>query len=346
MSLTAAFQEQAESCAALGSPFMARLLTLLAKNWPSQSALDRRVASFEGDIGPAGHSVPLRIASALHALVLAGSDKALAEVYPPRAASEQTLREAVLAALDRHEAFILKWIESPPQTNEVRRAAALIAGAQVAVQHANLPIHLSELGASSGLNMHWDSYALDIKGRRFGQSMPAIILAPDWQGAPPPAGRTPQIASRAGVDLNPLDPRRNDHLMRLMAYLWPDQPERLKLTRAAASVAGTPPAQGDAIEWLNDRLLTAPQGRLHLIQHTVAWQYFDKASQKRGKALIEAAGARARPNRPLAWLSMEADGDTGAEGAALTLRLWPGDLRLDLGRVDFHGRWVDWRYSG
>ena len=29
-------------------------------------------------------------------------------------------------------------------------------------------------------------------------------------------------------------------------------------------------------------------------------------------------------------------------GSALTLRLWPGDLTIELGRADFHGRWVRW----
>jgi hypothetical protein len=38
---------------------------------------------------------------------------------------------------------------------------------------------------------------------------------------------------------------------------------------------------------------------------------------------------------------MEADDD--GPGVGLTLRLWPGDRRLSLGRADFHGRWVDWR---
>ena len=60
----------------------------------------------------------------------------------------------------------------------------------------------------------------------------------------------------------------------------------------------------------------------------------------------EAAGAQATPNRPLAWLSMETDGDTtGKVGAALTLRLWPGDITLELGRADFHGRWINWTYG-
>ena len=57
------------------------------------------------------------------------------------------------------------------------------------------------------------------------------------------------------------------------------------------------------------------------------------------------AAARATPEAPLAWLSMESDGDrSGALGAALVLRLWPGDLHLALGRADFHGRWIDWRW--
>ncbi len=130
--------------------------------------------------------------------------------------------------------------------------------------------------------------------------------------------------------------------MRLTAYLWPDQPERLVLTRAAASVATARIVKGDAIDWLSDRLASAPEGHLHLIQHTVAWQYFPADAQARGRALMEAAGAQATAHRPLAWLSMETDGDAGKRGAALTLRLWPGDLTLDLGRADFHGRWVHW----
>ena len=100
---------------------------------------------------------------------------------------------------------------------------------------------------------------------------------------------------------------------------------------------------GERIDWLAARLQAAPPGHLHLIQHTVAWQYFPAEAQQRGQALIEAAGAKATPDRPLAWLSMETDGDTtGKVGAALILRLWPGEITLDLGRADFHGRWVDW----
>lgn len=194
--------------------------------------------------------------------------------------------------------------------------------------------------------MMWDHYALELAGKRYGPSMPVLSLTPEWRG-PAPLDVTPKIAKRAGVDLNPLDSQRSDHLLRLTAYLWPDQPERLSLTRAAASVMTAQIDRGDAIEWLSARLVQAPQQHLQLIQHSVAWQYFPKDVQARGKAMIEAAGLRATSERPLAWLAMESDGDTtGSLGAAVTLRLWPGDITLMLARADFHGRWVDWQHVG
>lgn len=342
MTLEEAFRIQAEACRQLDSPFMGQLLDILAGHWPQDSAIGRKFASFDGDIGPSGHSLPLRIAGGLHALVLSGAAPDLKALYPPQESSDFALRKGVLKALEDHADFLLDWTDSAPQTNEVRRSAALIAGAHVAVQHFDLPVHLSELGASGGLNMMWDHFALEIDGTRFGASVPAVLLAPDWTGPLPPS-RRPRIADRAGMDLNPLDPARGDHLLRMMAYLWPDQPHRLALTRAAASVASTRPVQGDAIDWLAPRLASAPPGHLHLIQHTVAWQYFPKEAQARGRALIEATGAQATPDRPLAWLSMESDG--GTRGAAIVLRLWPGDLRIDLGRGDFHGRWIDWTHE-
>jgi hypothetical protein len=346
VTLAEAFAQQAGACRRLGSPFMGRLFDILAEDFPVGGPLADHFAGFHGDLGPAGHSLPLRLSGGLHALVLGHEDAGLVAVYPPHNPTRPALRRAVLAALEKHAAFLIDWTRGAPQTNEVRRSAVLIAGARVALKHFDLPVMLSELGASGGLNLMWDHYALEIGGHRFGPSMPTLILSPDWTG-PLPSVRTPVIAERAGVDLKPLDLSRGDHLLRLTAFLWADQPERLVMTRAAASVAGGMVAKGDAIDWLAPRLHAAPQGQLHLIQHTVAWQYFPPATQARGRALIEAAGAQATPNRPLGWLSMETDGDTGgARGAAVTLRLWPGDITLALGRADFHGRWIDWQHEG
>ncbi len=342
MNLTEAFEHQAISCSRLGSPFMGQLLPLLATCWPGHSRLGAYFDSFTGDIGPAGASLPLRIAGGLHALVLSGRAPGLQAVYPPAQVPDSLLEREIVEALETQEDFLLAWVKSAPQTNEVRRCAALMPAAAVLHQKVDLPVYLSELGASGGLNLMWDHFALALPDITLGPSDPVLTLAPEWEGPLPPAG-LPKVAERAGVDLNPLDPAKPDDLLRLTAYLWPDQPERLSRTRAAASVMTAHVARGDAIDWLETRLNAAPEGHVHMIQHTVAWQYFSAAAQARGQQMIEAAGAKATATRPLAWVSLESDGDTKAtRGAHLSLRLWPGDYRIDLGRADFHGRWVNW----
>jgi hypothetical protein len=66
-----------------------------------------------------------------------------------------------------------------------------------------------------------------------------------------------------------------------------DQPHRLPLTKAAAATIDVEIEEGDAIDWLATRLANPRTGHLHLIQNTVAWQYFPNSSQARGLELIE-----------------------------------------------------------
>jgi hypothetical protein len=318
---------------------MGQLLTLLAHNWPSDSALGRLYTEWPGDIGPNAASLPLRIAGGLHALVLNGLDAGLVAHYPPNTVTDQALTGAVLSALTTHQDFLIDWVQSPPQTNEVRRSAALIAAAHWLAARHPLPFITSELGASAGLNLMWDRYALSVGGQTFGPSDPALTLTPDWTG-PVLAQTTVQVTERRGVDLNPLDVHDPGNTLRLLAYLWADQPHRVALTRAAITAQTCKVERGDAIDWLETRLTTRHEGHLHLIYHTVAWQYFPGPVQNRGTTLIETAGSQATETAPLAWLSMESDG--GVDGAALSVRIWPGDQRISLGRVDFNGRWLRW----
>ncbi len=335
--LRAALRDQASNCAALDSPFMERLCILLADRLNPGTPLTDRLFDWPGDLGPRADSVPLRLAGALHALRL--QDLAgLVAVYPPHTSDDATLWAAIDHALTQEAAFIDAFINSPPQTNEVRRAATLIAVSHWLTDSYGLPMRVSELGASAGLNLMFDRFALDLGVTQRGRQNPVLTLKPDWTGPPPPA-TPPRITERRGVDLNPLacdDPR-------LLAYLWPDQPDRLRLTRAAIAAATAPVDRGDAIDWLEPRL-PHQLGQLHLIYSTIAWQYFPQATQDRGRALIQAAGATATADTPLAWFGMEAD--AAPRGAALTLRLWPGDQRLHMGRADFHGRWLDWTPPG
>ena len=335
--LAEAFLAQAVHCDALGSPFMGRLCRLLAqRDWP-ETPLRELMFGWEGDVSSAGQSLPLRLAGGLHALVLKG-DK-LGDAYPPHSVSDDTLWGAVSAALVDKADVLADWLTTAPQTNEVRRAAVLIGVGRLLAQRFGLPLRLSELGASGGLNLMWDRFALDIGDARFGPANADVVLTPVWEGhAPPDADAV--VVARRGVDLNPLDPYDQDDQLRLRAFLWADQPERMTRTQAAIAACEATDDQADAIDWLADHL-SHQEGHCHLIYHTVAWQYFPADAQARGAALIEAAGASATTESPIAWFGMEADGKS--PGAALTLRIWPGDITVDLGRADFHGRWVQWK---
>ena len=330
-----AFRDQAQACDALGSPLMARLMAGLADRLSPGDPVSDQVLGWPGDPSSKVDSLPLRLAGGLHALVLTGQDPALAAAYAdPDPAQDPT--QAALNALRHHPAHLLDWLTSPPQTNEVRRSAVLIAAANWLTARFGLPLVLSELGASAGLNLLWDHYALTAQGHTVGPANPALTLSPDWTGPLPP-GTPPTILDRRGVDLNPLDPVADR--LKLLAYLWPDQPDRIVRTRAALDLSARLRPQvdrGDAADWLESRLQTRHDGALHLVFHTVAWQYFAPATQTRARAAMERAGQ----DRPLAHLSMEADSQT--PGAALTLTLWPGGEIRHLGRADFHGRWVTW----
>ena len=313
---------------------------MLAEIWPVGSALDMALQGFDGDIGPKGHSLPLRLASGLHALVLTKADATLIAAYPPHVVSDGHLKSALSDALAEHEAFLIDWITSPPQTNEVRRSAVLVAGAHALVHRTDVPrVYLSELGASAGLNLMFDHYPLNVGATQRGPREPTLTLKPDWAG-PAPVNAPFEVTDRRGVDLNPLDPHDPGHALRLRAYLWADQDHRLALTDAAIKACMAEVDCADAVDWLEKRLTSAPTGQMHLIFHTVAWQYFPTDRKIKGTTLIEAAGVKATPETPLAWLRMEADSET--RGAAVTARLWPGDHHISLGRADFHGRWVGW----
>lgn len=338
MTLSDALRDQAASCDALGSPFMGRLLRLLADRLRAGTPVADRLMGWEGDVTSRGHSVPLRLAGALHALKLRDADGPLARVYPPHDASDEALWKAVAQAMATDATFINAFLDSAPQTNEVRRSAALLPAALIVHDRFGLPLRLSELGASAGLNLLFDHYAVQIGERRFGTADPALTLRPDWSGSLPPDSPF-EVADRRGVDLNPLTGPLD--AARLRAYLWADQPERLALTNAALALPRPAVDRADAAPWLEARLNAAQAGQTHFVFHTIAWQYFPSDVQTHCATALEAAGRQASSDAPLAWMAMEAD-DIAGRGAALTLRLWPGDVTLSLGRADFHGRWIDW----
>lgn len=336
------FLTQADACAQLGSPFTAKLCRLIAERLDPQTTVGSHILTWPGEPDSGHDALPLRLAGALRALIISGSEPALSACYPPAETSDDALWSACEQTFIRHQTFILDRLRSAPQTNEVRRSGALLPGFLTIAKLFGKPLVLSEVGASAGLNLQWDRYAYRLGDVSWENGPSAVKIAPQWTGAPPPIARI-EIAERAGCDLNPLSPSSTEDRLRLLSYIWADQADRIARTEAALDIAADNSLaveRADAIDWLTIRLATPFSGAVHVVYHSIAWQYLPEASRAAGEKLISDAGARATPDAPLARLQMEAE--HGIQGASLTLQIWPSGEIHRIGRADFHGRWVDW----
>lgn len=334
-----AFLAQARACDSLGSPFTARLCRAVAARLDRQTDVGEMILSWPGNVGPSGDSVPLRLAGALHALVIEDKIAPLVDIAPE---DENALWQACASALRFHSGFILERLKSPPQTNEVRRSAVLLPGFLSIAELFGKPLVLSEVGASAGLNLQFDRYQYRLGDLAWGRQS-EVSMSPEWRGDTPPDKRI-EVIERAGCDLNPLDPSSAEDRLRLMSYVWADQTDRLERTAAALRIAvenGLQVEKADAIDWLQRRLAAQHAGAAHVVYHSVAWQYLPDALKEAGETLIAEAGSRATPEAPLARLQMEADTTPGS--AAITLQIWPTGKKQEIGRADFHGRWVEWQ---
>ena len=342
--LIAAFERQELSCSSLGSPFTANLRALFAQHGLPPSGLRERMMAWQEDPTSSGDALPVRLCGALHELVLAGNDADLAAVYPPNHREDDgRLLTALSNTIGTHDRFLTQRLSSPPQTNEVRRSTAIYAALMHIADRTRMPLKLSEVGASAGLNLLLDRFHHDLGEKQHGSISSSVRLTPEWRGLAPKAADV-TIEDRRGCDLSPFDLTCADDRTRLLSYVWADQAERLDRMRAAIDLAAQSPAQvdrADAVDWLDLRLQTATPGQAHVVYHTIAWQYLPDAAKRAGRAHIEAAGARATEEAPIFLVTMEDDG--GRPGAALHLESWPGGSRTELARVDFHGRWIEWR---
>ena len=337
----AGFRKQALSCRWLNSPLTASVIEAAVDVLDDSSETGRRILGWNGD--PLVDALPLRLAGGLHALARRGDMPTLTALYR---GDGDDFTGAVRAAIAEHDAWLSAWLDSPPQTNEVGRSGALMAGLMVAAGRLNMPIQLLELGSSAGLNLNLDRFGYVLGARTAGPSDAAVQIAPNWTGDAP-SGVWPVITARAGVDLRPVDVSDDAVAERLIAYCWADQSERVARLEAAIAVARAfPPhvAQGDAADWL-DKQLSTPQanGTARIVMHSVFWQYLPQGSRDRITAIMNQAGESATAERPLGWLRFE-PGDNLAL-MALTLRLWPLGDDLHLANCHPHGAHIEWLFE-
>lgn len=341
--VAAAFDNQVAYCKASGATITARICAALREliEREESGALLDAVRKWPG--APLADALPLRVAGGLHALHLKGAEPALAAIYQDRQGVDDAA--IVAAAIQAHEAELLPWLDGPPQTNEAGRSANFIA-AMLWLADKGLPPRFEclEIGSSAGINLMLDRYHYDLAGVHVGPDPGAIRFAPEWQGDPPP-DRKFEIASTKGCDVAPVDLTDPDQALRLKAYIWPEHTVRFeRLEAAIAEAARCRPdlVAMNAADFVETEL-ARPQaaGTTRLLMHSIVWQYVPEDQQARVTAAMEAAGRCATPERPLAWVSLEANRVLHIH--EMTVRFWPGgDAAEVVTRAHPHGAWIAW----
>jgi len=224
------------------------------------------------------------------------------------------------------------------QTNEPARCATLLPALALLPQ----PLALIEVGASAGLTLLPDRYSYDYGRRQFAGTDPdAPVLGCRPLGPVPLPAEVPEIAWRAGLDLNPLDVTDDDDVRWLECLVWPGEAGRRERLAAAIETARRDPPQvhrGDLLTDLVPLARQAPPGATLVIYHSAVLTYV--TPEQRGHFAETVAALDA------AWLSNEAPGILSGvaaperDGSEHFVLVRDGTQAIAF--TDGHGTWLEW----
>ncbi|MEX1162946.1 MAG: DUF2332 domain-containing protein [Nitriliruptor sp.] len=315
---------QARACQVIGSPLYAHLLTTAAQDvlggGPLADLLVPRVRPGRGD------AAGLRLMAAVHRLVLTRRATKLATHFPSVGGTPDlgTAGATFLDAITDHLEVLRVDVERPCQTNEVGRAAGLVVGLLACSAITGLPLAIREVGAAAGLNLRLDHWRYELPGDTIvGDPDGEVVLAGRWRAPVPHADHGFRVVDRRGCDRNPIDPTTAEGRLALSASVWADQPARFERLGAALRTAARVPATVDAASaaaWTREHV-TPAAGRVTVVYHSIVEEYLEADERAAFHRAVEAAGAAATEEAPIAWLRMEPSSELRHH--AVSLRLWP-----------------------
>lgn len=132
---------EAAKAEGLGKSLPALLMHALARTVPQAGELARLLEAWPGDL--TADAVTFRLSAGLHALARSGRAPGLAFLYTDQGKAAlpdaTTLDRALLSALETHTAALGQWLARPVQTNEVARAAGLVAVLMTLAERQPIP---------------------------------------------------------------------------------------------------------------------------------------------------------------------------------------------------------------
>src|SRR3954451_10736354 len=198
--------------------------------------------------------------AAVHLLVLKNPELPFARFFASVHGDDAEPPEGAAAEFgafcDRHRDAITQILrERFVQTNAPGRGVAVRLAMEEIARRVAGPVSFLEIGASAGIQLRFDRWAVETAGRRFGPADAPLTLRPQWRGddPPPDLDGIPPIRDRLGVDLHPVDATDPEERLWLRALVWPEHRDRFaELAAALDAIAVDPPTvlQGDAIVML------------------------------------------------------------------------------------------------
>jgi hypothetical protein len=334
--------QQTSHCAHNNAPVTASICRAMVALAIGSTQCGQKIASWPRGI--IDDAVPLRLAGGIHDLFRRGLAPELDAVYRGEMLDQAQVDILIGKIVRRHDAALLPWFGSAPQTNEAGRSSSFVAALHWLAERITPKFELLEIGSSAGMNLLIDRFRYDLGGVISGPKCAPVTICPDWRGPPPP-NKESIIKSVRGCDLNPIDVRDDNAADHLRAYIWPEMPERFARMDAGIAMVrerGVDLVQADAADWIEAQL-TLPQetGTTRVLMHSIVWQYLPETSQARITAAMELAAITATPERPLAWIALETNRKTMRH--ELHVRYWPGgQIAVQLAEAHAHGVWVEW----
>ena len=292
---------------------------------------------------------PNMLFAAVQYLLLRGLDHPLSAHYPiisggprPPARPYPQFREFCL----EHRERIVELISTRrTQTNVVSRCTCLLPAFAIVRRETSSPLALVDIGASAGLNLNFDRYAYRYQrdGRevlRWGSTGARVRLQAELRGdgVLPSLASTIPVASRDGIDLDPVDLGNPDQLLWLRALIWPEHVERHQQLIDAATEFEQSDIRlhaGDAARILPRLIQSIPLEHALVVYSTIALYQFPRSSLQSVADTLAAASAA----RPVWQIALEGN---DPELSITRYRDGAGETEK-LADASPHGWWIAWR---
>jgi len=302
-----------------------------------------RLANFADPLQPA----PNLFLAAVHFLLMRYPTEFLSIYYPSLGGHfhpSLEMFQAFQKFCQKFEAEIQELLQTKlVQTNEVQRCALLLPALNLISQKLNHPkIALIDVGSSGGLNLLMDQAHIRYSdGTATGSDTSPLQLQCESRGEKVPSFSLVKLATRIGVDLNPVNLLDPSERQWNLALIWPDQIERFERVKSALQLLEKTEItfkRGRANDVLPAVLADVPKDQVACVMHSFVLNQFSETDRQSFDAML----LDLSKDREIWRISLEWIGTPTPELIVTRYTSGHKDQLPKLAECNGHGEWIRW----